>query len=117
VQLTSREHAGVLVVSIAGRVTGDDHTVMRTAMADVHARGHRRVVLDLAQLDYLDSAALGEIVAWQVRAIKLGAPLKIANPGKRLEDLLVLTRLTTVFETHDSLSAAIESFDEAAEER
>lgn len=101
----------MLVVSPAGHAAGDASATLREALAGFHTDGYRRIVIDLAELDYLDSAALGELVASQVRAIRLGVPLKLANPDKRLRDLLMLTRLTTVFETYDSLADALESFE------
>ena len=80
-------------------------------MAALLQGGHRHIVLNLGEVTYLDSAALGELVACQLRAVRMGATMKVANAGRRIQDLLLLTRLITVFDAHDSLEAAIESFD------
>jgi anti-anti-sigma factor len=109
--LQTRQLAGVTVVDFSGRATDTDGA-LREAMAKLLADGHRRVVFNFAELEYLDSTALGELVACQLRAIRAGTALKLANAGRRMNDLLVMTRLITVFDAYDSIDAAIESFEE-----
>ena len=75
-------------------------------------RGVKRAVFDLAELKYIDSLGLGELVACQLRAIKAGATLRLANADLRVQDLLLITRLVTVFDAYHSLPAALESFDD-----
>lgn len=110
-QLTARQVGGALVVTQTGRATNQDNAGLREAMAGFETDGHRRIIIDFAQLEYIDSSALGELVACQVRAIRAGTPLKIANADKRIQDLLLLTRLTTVFESFETVGAAVASFD------
>ena len=102
----------IAVVDVSGTINQDEAETLRGKLADMVARGHRQIVLDLGELTHLDSSALGSLVATQIRADKAGATLKIANAGKRLRDLLVLTRLTTVFNCYESLHAAVESFND-----
>ena len=108
--LQTRQLADVTVVDFSGRATDTDGA-LREAMAKLLADGHRRVVFNFAELEYLDSTALGELVACQLRAIRAGTALKLANAGRRMNDLLVMTRLITVFDAYDSIDAAIESFE------
>ena len=111
-QLTERQHGQVTVLDISGTITQNDADSLRERVARMLELGHRQIVLDLADLTHLDSSALGGLVASQIRADKAGTTLKIANAGKRLKDLLVITRLATVFDAYDSLPAAIESFSD-----
>lgn len=102
----------IAVVDVSGTIMQDDAETLRGRLAQMVELGHKQIVLDLADLTHLDSSALGSLVASQIRADKAGTTLKIANAGKRLQDLLVLTRLTTVFDCYDSVDAAIASFNE-----
>ena len=73
-------------------------------------QGYRSLPLDVGQVSYVDSAGLGELVQAYVTARKRDGSLKLLNVTKRLRDLLVVTRLLTVFETFDSEEEAIASF-------
>jgi anti-anti-sigma factor len=111
-QVREQRLGTVAVVDVSGTISQDDAETLRARLARMVDVGHRQIVLDLADLTHLDSSALGTLVATAIRADKAGATLKIANAGKRLRDLLVLTRLTTVFNCYDSLNAAVESFND-----
>lgn len=110
--LAERRIGDVAVVDIGGTLTSSDAAELRQAMTTLIERGESKVVLDLAELRYLDSLGLGELVACQLRAIKARTKLRVANPDARVQDLLLVTRLITVFEAYDSLAAALESFEE-----
>jgi anti-sigma B factor antagonist len=110
-KLARRQIGDAMVVDFSGRATDTDGA-LRDAMAKLLEEGHRRVVFNLADLEYLDSTALGELVACQLRAIRAGTALKLANAGRRMNDLLVMTRLITVFDSYESVPAAIESFEQ-----
>ena len=111
-QLSERQVGTITVLDVAGTVAQSDAELLRAKLTAMLDNGLRHIVLDLAELTHLDSAALGGLVATQIRANKSGTTLKIANSGKRFRDLLLLTRLTTVFDSYDSLSAALASFSE-----
>ena len=100
----------IAVIDVSGTIDQEDAEALRTRLSRMVELGHRQIVLDLAELTHLDSSALGSLVASQIRADKAGTQLKIANAGKRLRDLLVVTRLTGVFHCYDSLDAAVASF-------
>jgi anti-sigma B factor antagonist len=111
--MQERQLGAIRVVEVAGTLKQEHAETLRAAVARLLELGHKEIVLDLADLTDFDSAALGTLMASQIRAGKAGAVLKIANPGKRLRNLLAVTRLTDLFETHDSLDAAIASFTAA----
>src|SRR5262245_55476581 len=100
----------IAVVDVSGTINQEDAESLRIKLARMVESGHRQIVIDLAELTHLDSSALGSLVATQIRADKAGTALKIANAGKRLRDLLVVTRLTTVFQCYDSRDDAVASF-------
>lgn len=107
-----RRIGDVTVVDLAGSLDGSKGPSLKEQMAALLADGHRRIVLNLEELTYLDSSALGELVACQLRATGAGATVKIANAGSRVQDLLLLTRLITAFDAHDSVDEAVRSFPE-----
>ena len=109
-QLTERHVGSATVVDVAGTMAADEGAVLKDAIVRLLDRGDREIVLDLAELTYVDSAALGNLVASQIRASRFGTTLKLANAGKRLQDLLVLTRLLTVFDSHDTVQDAVDSY-------
>ena len=73
-------------------------------------QGHRKILLDMGNVSYVDSAGLGQLVQVFATTSHLGGSLKLLNLTKRLRDLLVLTKLLTVFDSYDSESEAVASF-------
>ena len=73
-------------------------------------QGHKNLLVNLAKVSYMDSAGLGELVQAYSTVSKQGGKLKLVSPTKRLKDLLVITKLSTVFESFDDEAAAINSF-------
>jgi anti-sigma B factor antagonist len=110
-KLATRQVDGVTVVDFSGKAADTDGA-LRDAMAELLTDGARRIVFNFAELEYIDSTALGELVACQLRAIRAGVSLKLSSPGRRVKDLLTLTRLITVFDCYDSLPAALTSYHE-----
>jgi anti-sigma B factor antagonist len=108
-KLISRQQDGVIIVDFSGRATDTDGA-LRDAIALLIDAGHRRIVFNFENLEYLDSTALGELVACQLRTIRAGASLKLANAGRRINDLLMTTRLITVFDAYESVAAALKSY-------
>jgi len=80
------------------------------ALADLLDQGHRRIVLDLRHVTFIDSAGLGELVAAKKRALERGGDIKILQPAKKVRELLVMTLLTRIFEIYEDQAAAISSF-------
>lgn len=110
-----KEVNGVTVVELAGRITlGEESNQLRTLLKDILSRGKTRLVLDLAEVSYIDSAGLGTLVAGFTSAQSQGANLKLANLTKRFNEQLHITKLVTVFDVYNSVAEAVKSFDSAS---
>ncbi len=110
--ITERLVGDVTILDLVGRMTflqGD--AALRQAVQALIDQGHRRILINLAGLAYVDSAGLGELVSAQSAVAKAGGRLKLTSPTKRTHDLLKATRLLTVLETFDGEEDAIGSFE------
>jgi anti-sigma B factor antagonist len=105
----------VAVVAIDGDITlkGGDVRV-RDKVQSLLQQGHRKLVIDLGGVSYVDSAGLGQLVQVYATTTRLEGRVKLIRLTKRLRDLLVLTRLATVFDTYDTEAEALASFESAA---
>jgi anti-sigma B factor antagonist len=107
--------SGVMVLVLRGRVTlGEETEALRERIRQLVAAGHSRIVLDLGEVNYIDSVGLSTLVASYTSARRDGGDLKLLNLTRRVHDLLQITRLSTVFDVYDDLDAAVGSFGEAA---
>jgi anti-sigma B factor antagonist len=114
-QIEERAVGDVVVLDLKGRVTlGDGDELLKDKVNSLVNRGFKKIVLNLAEVPYVDSAGLGEIVRTYTTVSRQGGSLKLLNLTKRISDLLSITKLLTVFETFDSESEAIKSFPAAA---
>ena len=111
-QISERTIGDVVIVDVSGKVTlGDGGDVtLRDKMRSLIQQEHKKVLLNLGDVSYVDSAGLGEIVQSYATVTKNGGKLKLLNVTKRIKDLLSITKLLTVFECHDSEAEAIKSF-------
>jgi anti-sigma B factor antagonist len=110
-QIIEKETSGVMVLALAGRITlGEESNQLRTKIKDILGQGMKRLVLDLGNVSYIDSAGLGTLVAGYTSAQSQGASMKLANLTKRFREQLYITKLVTVFEVYDSVDAAVKSF-------
>ena len=110
-QIIEKETSGVTVLALSGRITlGDESNQLRTKIKDVLGQGVKRLVLDLGNVSYIDSAGLGTLVAGYTSAQSQGASMKLANLTKRFREQLNITKLVTVFEVYDSVDDAVKSF-------
>jgi len=110
-QIVEKEIGGVTVLALSGRITlGEESNQLRTKIKDVLGRGVKRLVLDLGNVSYIDSAGLGTLVAGYTSAQSQGASMKLANLTKRFREQLNITKLVTVFEVYDSVDDAVKSF-------
>jgi anti-sigma B factor antagonist len=111
-QIEQRTSGDVAIVGISGDITlskGGD-VLLKDKIQSLLQQGHRKIVLDMGNVSYVDSAGLGQLVQVYATTSHLGGSLKLLNLTKRLRDLLVLTKLLTVFDAYDSESEAIASF-------
>jgi anti-sigma B factor antagonist len=111
-KISNREVNGISVVELAGRIVlGEESNAMREQVKGLLAAGKKKIVLNMDNITYIDSAGLGTLVAAHHSARSQGASLKLSNLGSKFQEILQVTKLLTVFEVHDSEAAAIRSFD------
>lgn len=110
-EIRQREVESVLILDLKGRlVAGPDVTDLRSTIGSVVARGSLKVIINLQQVDYIDSTGLGTLVIAHSTLEKAGGAMKLLHLSKRSAELLILTKLSTVFEMFDDEQAAINSF-------
>jgi anti-sigma B factor antagonist len=110
-RMTDREVGGVSVLDIEGRIVlGEESNAFREKVKGLLAAGKKKIILNLAQVGYIDSAGLGTLVATFHSARSQGATLKLTNLGSKFKEVLQVTKLMTVFDTYDTEAAAIASF-------
>jgi anti-sigma B factor antagonist len=109
IQQTDRE--GITVVRLSGRLTvGTEVATFRERMQKLFDTGGRTVILDLKDVDYIDSTGLGALVMCYTSQQKAGGKVKLLNLSRRGIELLIMTKLTTIFEVFDDEQNAINSF-------
>ena len=111
VTAASREIDGVTVIDLDGRITlGEGSALMRDIIRKNLDAGHKKIVMNLAGISYIDSTGLGELVS-AYRLVKgKGGELKLLNLNKKVSDLLQITRLYAVFDIHNNEAKAVSSF-------
>jgi anti-sigma B factor antagonist len=110
-EIHQKEHEGVTVLDMKGRVTvGPEATALREAVARVVSAGLLNLVLNLAQVDFIDSTGLGALVMSSTSMRKAGGTVKLLNLNRRNIELLVMTKLATVFEIFTDEQDAVNSF-------
>jgi len=111
VKLNTRQVGDVTVMDVAGRITlGEGSSAMRDALREMVTKGQKKILLNLADVSYIDSSGIGELVSGFTTVANAGGQLKMLNLNKRVKDLLQITKLYTVFDVHDDEAAAIRSF-------
>src|ERR1700732_1965706 len=109
--MTHQEVNGVTVLESEGRIVlGEESNAFRERVKSLLAAGKKKIVLNLANVTYIDSAGLGTLVATFHSARSQGATLKLTNLGSKFKEVLQVTKLMTVFDTYDNETAAIQSF-------
>ncbi len=110
-KLTTRQVGDVTVLDASGRITlGEGSTTFREKIKELAAAGSKKVLINMGDISYIDSSGIGELVSGYTTITNSGGALKLLNLGKRVQDLLQITKLYTVFETFDDEAAAIRSF-------
>jgi len=113
--VTERVVGDVVILDVSGKVTLGDggDVVLKDKMASLVQQGYKKVLLNLGDVSYVDSAGLGAIVQSYATLNKNGGALKLLNTTKRIKDLLSITKLLMVFECHDDEPTAVKSFPAA----
>lgn len=109
---------GIILLDLRGRITlGRETDVFRHQIKEVVAAGHRRLVIDLGGVTYIDSVGLSTLVASLTSVRKEGGDMKLARLPGGVHQLLQITRLITVFEIHADVESALRAFDREAAQR
>ena len=111
-QLEQRIQGNVAIITVNGDITlnkGGD-VLLKDKVQSLIQQGNKNIIIDLGAVAYVDSAGLGQLVHAYATTKNKGGALKLVNVTKKLQDLLVVTKLLTVFETYDNESAALSSF-------
>ena len=107
----TREVGDITVIDMDGRITlGEGSALVRDLIRESLAKGRRKILMNLAGISYIDSTGLGELVSGYRLVKSEGGDLKLLNLTKKINDLLQITRLYTVFDIHNQESQAIASF-------
>jgi anti-sigma B factor antagonist len=110
-KIIERVVGGVSILDLHGKILiGEGDDALRDAVAKLLEEGKTKILLNLADVPYVDSAGLGEIVRCYTTVSKSGGRLKLLNLTKKIQDLLSITKLLTVFETYDAEEQAVASF-------
>ncbi len=110
-QIHEREANGVTILDIHGKLTlGEGDELLRDKVNSLVHQGRKKILLNLSEVPYIDSAGLGEIVRTYTTVSRQGGSLKLLNLTKRIQDLLSITKLLTVFETFENEKDAVKSF-------
>jgi anti-sigma B factor antagonist len=110
-EIVERTVNDVTVLDLKGKMTlGEGDELLKDKINSLLAAGKKKLLLNLESVPYIDSAGLGEVVRTYTTVSRQGGSLKLLNLTKRIEDLLSITKLLTVFDTYDSESEAVKSY-------
>lgn len=114
-QIEERAVGDVTILDLKGKMTlGEGDELLKDKINSLIHQGHRKLLLNLEGVPYIDSAGLGEIVRTYTTVSRQGGNLKLLNLTKRIQDLLSITKLLTVFETYENEPEAVKSFTSQA---
>jgi anti-sigma B factor antagonist len=109
-EIRETEREGIAILHLKGRLTVGEASSIRDNVNAALAAGHKNVIFDLGGVDYIDSTGLGSMVICYTTIKKNGGALKLVNPNKRNIELLLLTKLHTIFEVYSEEQDAVNSF-------
>ena len=111
VKLTTRQVGDVTVIDAVGRITlGEGSSTFRDTVKELVTKGNKKILMNLAEVSYIDSSGIGELVSGFTTVSNGGGNLKLLNLTKRIQDLLQITKLYTIFEVFDDEAVALASF-------
>lgn len=110
-QIEERQVGDVMILELKGRLTiGEGDELLRDKINSMLQQGHQKLLLNLGEVPYVDSAGLGQMVSTLSTVKRQGGSLKLLHLTKRIQDLLSITKLLTVFDAFDSEQEALDSF-------
>ncbi|KXK02123.1 MAG: anti-anti-sigma factor family protein [Acidobacteria bacterium OLB17] len=112
ITITERQAGDVTILDLDGKVTiGEGSVALRTAIRRVLGEGKNRILLNLGGVGYIDSSGIGELVSSFTAVNKEGGTLKLLNLTQKIQDLLAITKLLTVFDVYEDEAAALASYN------
>jgi anti-sigma B factor antagonist len=109
-----RQAGSVTIVDVGGRIElGEESAAIRDTIFDLLGKGHKQILLNLADVDYIDSSGLGSLIAALASVRKQGGELKLLNLTNNVIDVMQVTRLYTVFDIATDEAAAVKSFGQS----
>jgi anti-sigma B factor antagonist len=110
-QIEERIVDDVTILDLKGKMTlGEGDELLKDKIGSLVNQGKKKILLNLEAVPYIDSAGLGEIVRTYTSISRQGGRLKLLNVSKRIQDLLVITKLITIFDSYDAEDEAVKSF-------
>ena len=112
---STRQVGGVTIVDISGRIVlGEESAALGGLVCDLLSKGHKKIVFNLGDVDYIDSTGLGHLVSAFTSVRKQQGELKLLNLTNKVQDVMQITRLYTVFDIMDDEAVAVKSFGQSA---
>lgn len=109
--ISERQAGDVTILDLDGKITiGEGSVSLRSAVRRLIEEGKKRILLNLSNVSYVDSSGIGELVSSYTTVNREGGQLKLLNLTQKIQDLLAITKLLTVFDTYDSEEDALKSF-------
>ncbi len=110
-KIETRTVGDVHILDCSGKITlGEGTMAVRNSVRDVLKNGGKKIVLNLSEVNYIDSSGIGELVSSYTTVTNQGGKLKLLNLTKKIQELLAITKLLTVFSVYDNEQQAISSF-------
>jgi anti-sigma B factor antagonist len=110
-KIASSEVEGVTLVTLNGRIVlGEESNALREKLKSLIANGKKKIVLNMAEIDYIDSSGLGALVAAHLSAKNSNASVRLCQLGKKFHEVMQLTKLLTIFDVYETEAAAVSSF-------
>ncbi|MCH7878431.1 MAG: STAS domain-containing protein [candidate division Zixibacteria bacterium] len=111
-KLSDRVENGVAILEPAGKIMGgSDATLLHERLHEHIDKGVKKVVIDLSGVDWVNSTGLGILISGLTTIKSNGGQLKLANVTEKIQSLLTITKLVTVFDSHDTVESALSSFE------
>ncbi len=112
ITITERQAGDVTILDLVGKVTiGEGSVALRSTIRRVLGEGKTKLILNLGQVGYIDSSGIGELVSSFTAVNKEGGTLKLLNLTEKIQDLLAITKLLTVFDVYEDEASALASFN------
>lgn len=108
--ITERQVGGVTVLDLSGKLISDFAGQLKKSVTGALVAGHKQIILNLGGITYIDSSGLGEMASCYTTVTRAQGRIKLVNLGKHSQELLVMTKLYTVFDVHDTEQRAIAAF-------